>query len=53
MGKIDQQIKKIEATLETIDIENENDKLADLISEKIALDNVKIVFSEKLGRIIG
>ena len=53
LGKIDQRIKKIETALETLDIENENDKLADLISEKIALDNVKIVFSEKLGRIIG
>lgn len=46
------RILEIEQELTTLDAENEEEKLIDLLSEKISLDKVNRLLSEKLGRII-
>ena len=52
VGKIKKRITEIEQELAEIDQENEIEKLSDLLSEKISLDNVNKLLLEKLGRII-
>jgi DNA primase len=52
MGKIDQRIVQIEIELHENDQDLNEEKLMNLLSEKMVLDKVKKMFSEKLGRII-
>ncbi|MBI1838585.1 MAG: DNA primase [Flavobacteriia bacterium] len=52
VDKIEKRIHEIQKALGEINAHEEDEKLADLISEKIALDKVKVLISEKLGRII-
>ena len=52
VGKVKKRILEIEQELSEIDQENEIEKLSDLLSEKISLDNVNKLLLEKLGRII-
>lgn len=52
VGKIDQRIQEIEVELSELDQNMNDEKLMDLLSEKMVLDKVKKMFSEKLGRII-
>jgi len=51
-NKVKKRILEIEQELTTLDAENEEEKLIDLLSEKISLDKVNRLLSEKLGRII-
>ena len=53
IGKIETRIEEIEKELLSEDTLSNDEKLMDLLSEKIALDNVKRLISTKLGRIIG
>lgn len=52
VGKLDQRILEIESELSELDQNMDDEKLMDLLSEKMVLDKVKKMFSEKLGRII-
>ncbi len=51
-GKIDQRINEIYQLLKEVDKNMDDQKLMDLLSEQIALEKVKKMISEKLGRII-
>ena len=53
IGKIETRIEEIEKELLSEETLSNDEKLMDLLSEKIALDNVKRLISTKLGRIIG
>jgi DNA primase len=51
-GKIDQRINEIFKLLQEVDQNMDEEKLMDLLSEQMALEKVKRLISEKLGRII-
>ena len=51
-GKIDQRINEIYQLLKEVDKNMDDQKLMDLLSEQMALEKVKKMISEKLGRII-
>ena len=51
-GKINQRINEIYQLLKEVDKNMDDQKLMDLLSEQMALEKVKKMISEKLGRII-
>lgn len=52
IGKLEKRIKEIQVILNSNEILNDMEKMNDLLSEQIVLNNVKKIISEKLGRIL-
>ncbi|MDC3252772.1 DNA primase [Crocinitomicaceae bacterium] len=52
VSKVERRINRIRETLSQKDQELSDDELMDLLSEQVALEKVKKIISEKMGRII-
>ena len=52
LAKVEKRIREIQKVLIEKEAELSNEELMDLLSEQVSLEQVKIIISEKLGRIV-